>query len=87
MESARVIIEVTAGVVPGHPEEEYGRRWAITTKEWEDAAASDQQAWPSATTGQGQMLAELNGRAQGYAALLMLQPNSLNWVRTDWLWL
>jgi hypothetical protein len=78
MESARVIIEVTAGVVPGHPEEEYGRRWALTTKEWEDATGRGEE---------GQLLAELNGRAQGYAGWLMLQPANLNWVRTDWLWL
>jgi hypothetical protein len=78
MESARVIIEVTAGVIPENAEGEYTRRWALTTREWEDAAGKGEE---------GQLLAELNGRAQGYAGWLMLQPSSLNWVRTDWLWL
>lgn len=75
-ESARVIIEVVAGVIPQKPMPEHTKRWAITSREWEDA-------------GQDQMvlLAERNGQAQGYANLLMLQPQSLNWVRTDWIWL
>jgi hypothetical protein len=34
-----------------------------------------------------EFLAEVAGRAQGYAGLLMLQPDRLNWVRVDWLWL
>jgi len=74
-ESARVIVEVMAGVVPQQPEPEFTRRWALTSKEW--AEAEDQ----------GVALAVLNGKAQGYAGLLMLQPERLNWVRTDWLWL
>lgn len=76
MESARVIIEVQAGVVPGTPEAEYTKRWAITSGEWEKAG--DQAS---------NLLAERNGQAQGYAGLLMLQPDRLNWVRVDWLWM
>lgn len=73
-ESARVIIEVNAGVLPEKPEPEYTRRWAMTGREWQEAED------------QGAALAVLNGQAQGYAALLMLQPDRLNWVRTDWIW-
>jgi hypothetical protein len=74
-EAARVIVEVMAGVIPERPEPDLGRRWALTSAEWEQA--EDQAA----------LLAELNGRAQGYASWLMLQPDRVNWVRTDWLWL
>lgn len=74
--SAKVILEVVAGVLPGHPEEEFTKRWGITADEWNAAGPE----------GQGNLLAERNGQAQGYAALLMLQPDRLNWVRTEWIW-
>jgi hypothetical protein len=75
-ENARVIVEVLAGLIPGQPELEYTRRWVLTSAEW--AAAGPTQS---------EVLAVLNGKAQGYAGLLMLQPDRLNWVRVDWLWL
>lgn len=75
MESAKAVLEVVAGVIPERPEQELTRRWVITSKQWEDAP--DKAA----------LLAEANGRGLGYAALLMLQPDRLNWVRADWLWL
>lgn len=74
--SARVIIEVVAGILPETPEAEFTKRWAITSDEWE--AAGDDAAF---------LLATRNGQAQGYAGWLMLQPDRLNWVRVDWLWL
>lgn len=77
MESARVIVEVVAGVLPGTPEPEFTRRWTLTTREWELPGATEHS----------EVLAILNGKAMGYAALLMLQPDRLNWVRTEWLWL
>lgn len=77
-ESARVIVEVVAGLIPQQPEPEFTRRWAITSEEWATAERDAKSA---------ERLAELNGKAQGYAALLMLQPDRLNWVRTDWIWL
>lgn len=74
--SARVIIEVVAGLLPGRdPDPEFTRRYAITGEEW--AAAGDKQST---------LLAERNGIALGYAGLLMLTPNRLNWVRVDWIW-
>jgi hypothetical protein len=74
-QTARVVIEVSAGALPERPEPELGRRFVLTSRQWDKA--EDQSA----------ALAELNGQAQGYAGLLMLQPDRLNWVRTDWLWL
>lgn len=75
MERARILLEVTAGLIPGRVMPEYTKRWAITEEEWQNEATR------AAT------LAERNGQMQGYAALLMLQPDTLNWVRTDWIYL
>ena len=81
MDTARVIVEVVAGLIPGKdPDPQFTRRYSITSKEWHDAA----EVLPS---GQADLLAEVNGKAQGYAGLLMMQPDRLNWVRVDWIWL
>lgn len=77
-QNARLVVEVQAGVVPGHAEPQYSRWYVLTSQQWERAGVDG-------TT--GEVLAELNGKAQGYAALLMLQPDRLNWVRTDWMWM
>lgn len=76
-ESARVLIEVLAGVIPGEPMPEYTRRIGITSAEWESAGSE----------GRGELLADRNGSAIGYAGWLMMQPDRVNWVRTDWIWL
>lgn len=76
MESARIIIEVTAGLIPGRdPDPAYTRRYGVTSDEWENA--SDKSV----------LLAERNGTALGYAGALMAMPERLNWVRVDWIWL
>jgi len=72
--AAKAIVEVTAGVLPGAAEPEMTRRWALTSQDWEGRGGTE-------------TLAEMNGKAMGYACLLMLQPNRVNWVRTDWIWL
>jgi hypothetical protein len=76
MGSARVLIEVTAGVVPGRAEVELTKRWAVTSAEWYEDAAK-----------QGELLSTRNGMALGYAGWLMMQPDRVNWVKTDWIWL
>jgi hypothetical protein len=73
VQNAKFILEVTAGVIPGQVMPEHTRRWAITGQEWADAED------------QAELLAITNGKAQGFAGLLMLQPDYLNWVRTDWI--
>jgi hypothetical protein len=57
---------------------EHTRQWAVTSDEW-------QKAEKEGTT--ADLLAMRNGQMMGYAALLMLQPAALNWVKTDWIWL
>lgn len=76
-ETARLAIEVVAGVMPEMPMGEHTRRYFLTGSQWEKAKAEGKTA---------DVLAELAGRAQGYATLLMLQPDRVNWVRVDWLW-
>lgn len=76
MESARIMLEVTAGLIPGQPMVEFTKRWVITSTEWHNHTADP-----------GPLMADYNGRALGYAGLLMLQPNRVNWVRTEWIYL
>lgn len=80
-ETARALLEVTAGILPGSAMPEYTRRFAITSREWQQATDTGDGM------GQSELLAARNGQAQGYAGLLMLQPDRVNWVRTDWIWL
>lgn len=77
-ETARLVLEVTAGLIPGKPEPELTRQYALTSSQWAQAG-KDNIELP--------VLAEINGKAQGYAAALMLQPDRYNWVRLDWVWL
>lgn len=44
------------------------------------------EEWHAEGADQSTLLAEVNGKAQGYAMLLTLQSDRLNWVRTDWVW-
>ena len=67
-------IDVVAGVLPGTPMPDFTRRYFITSEDWNSGKE------------QGQMLAEMNGKAQGYAGMLMLAPQSVNWVKTEWVW-
>lgn len=77
-DSARLVLEVVAGLIPGQPIDEHTRRYAMTSQQWEQAKTEGKT---------GDVLAELVGRANGYATLLMLQPDQFNWVRLDWIWL
>jgi hypothetical protein len=80
--TARIVVEVLAGLMPGGtPDPDFTRRYVITDQEW---ATAKQDPTGVAL---GVLLAETNGRAAGYAGMLMLQPDRLNWVRTDWIYL
>lgn len=73
---ARALLEVQAGIIADVPMGELTKQWALTEEEW-DGGSTEGLA----------RLAERNGQAQGYAAMLMLQPQMLNWVRLNWIWL
>lgn len=79
--SVRAVVEVVAGLLPGKdPDPQYTRRFPLFADDWVAAKATGDAAALD-------LLAETNGRAQGYAGLLMLQPQVLNWVRVDWVWM
>lgn len=70
-------VDVVAGVLPGTPEDEFTRQWIVTSEDWHAADSN----------GKAQLLSDLAGKANGWATYLMLQPDRVNWVRTDWVWL
>lgn len=75
MTTARCGVDVVAGVLPGTPMEEYTRQWFLTSEEW-NADDADQ----------AQLLTDLAGKATAWATYLMLQPDRVNWVKTEWVW-
>lgn len=99
MESAKLIIEVTAGIIPGEPEESFTKRWAITSAEWENAEREDARVLGEAAElpeeeraevaqhamHRSLLLAFRAAEADEYARLLR-NPSRFNWTRTDWVW-
>lgn len=91
--TARAAIEVHAGLIPGQPIDAFTRHWWITGEEWAQASAQAEEtikndvSWnysgvlPTAT-----LLLARQGEANAYAAYLMLQPDLVNWVKTEWVW-
>jgi len=75
MKEARAAIEVQAGLIPQQPEDEFTRRWFITSEQWHAEGAD-----------QAKLLTDTQGQAMAYAQYLMLQPDRLNWVRVDWVY-
>lgn len=85
LESAKVIIEVTAGVIPGTPEPQFTRRWAITSREWEEAQQKDMME-DGIFHPMAELLVLRAAQADAYAMMLR-DPSRINWTRTDWIWL
>jgi hypothetical protein len=77
-EAARCAWEVTAGLIPGQPMNEYTRRWGMTASEWH---GEDGKPTPQAVALFNAYLVA----AQEYARYLM-DPRGLNWVRMEWIW-
>lgn len=76
MSSVRVAVDVVAGVIPGTPMPEFTRRFFITSDKWNEGDGIDQ----------ARLFADMNGQAQAWAMYLMLQPDRVNWVKTEWVW-
>ncbi len=72
MEAAKVIIEVVAGIIPNEPMPEYGRRFVVTSSQWEDKTGTETM--------------KVYGFAQEYMRNLW-HPGRVNWVRCDWIYL
>lgn len=70
MKSAKLILEVHAGIIPGEPMSEYARQWSLSAEEVQDAEAY------GAAVG-----------AASYYALTLQQPQIVNWVRFEWIYL
>ena len=86
-DTARVLLEVTAGLVPERPIDALTRQWAITSAEWQKACDPLEAGSEWEVQKQFELLAERNGQALAYAGLLMMQPDRVNWVKTNWIWL
>lgn len=78
VDTARVIVTVQAGVVPGVADPKLMRSYVLSNSAWE-RAGEDQAA-------QMELLAQFNGGPAGYVALLQLQPDAVNWVTSEWVW-
>ena len=76
MDSAKLIIEVVAGLLPGQPMPEYTKRWAVTSFDW-DSAVTDQL--------KRALVVGRATEADEYTWTLR-NPSRVNWVRTDWDW-
>ncbi len=77
MDSARFAVAVVAGVLPGERMQEYTRRWVVSSRQWGEVEGTPKAA---------ELLAQRSGQAAGYAGLLQLQPERVNWVKTEWIW-
>lgn len=76
MADAKAGVDVVAGVLPGTPMPEYTRQWFLTSEEWHADDGANQAT----------LLADLAGVAAAWATYLMLQPDRVNWVKTEWVW-
>lgn len=82
-QSARILLEVVAGILPGTPEPEFTKRWAITSALWERLIDAKTEALADDVVKE---IEAIYDEAQKYAASLR-DPRRLNWVRLDWLYL
>lgn len=86
MEQARAAIEVVAGLIPGQPIDTFTRRWGITSAEWQKALETDLPKDYHGSFPANNVLTDAQGQAMAYAQGLMLMPDTVNWVRVDWIW-
>lgn len=77
MQSLKAAFQVTAGVVPGHPEDEFTRVWYYTSNDFENDTKGDRE---KISTFQKVML-----ESSRYCESL-INPSRLNWVKLEWIW-
>ncbi len=70
--TARILLEVVAGLIPGQPLPEHTKQFAISEEEWEDES--------------GIPVMRTYGFVQEYMRNLW-HPQKVNWVRCDWIYL
>lgn len=71
-ERARILLQVEAGIIPGSQMDEYTRQFPLTEKQWKDPT--------------GEEVMKQYGYAIEYMRTLW-NPEKVNWVRCDWLYL
>lgn len=81
MEAARIIIEVVAGLIPGTPMPGYTKQFGITSDAW-----YAQGKYEGKQEEARMEILSVYGIAQEYARNLM-NPQVVNWVRLDWVYL
>lgn len=81
MEALRILIEVTAGVIPGAAMPEYTKTFAITSDEWYAQGKYDGKAEEAKLE-----ILKIYGFAQEYMRNLM-NPQAVNWVQLNWIYL
>lgn len=86
--TARVMLEVQAGLVPGQPMDEFTKRWAIDSETWRASQGSEADPHfkvEDAREAQDK-IEQMYGHAQEHARNLW-NPGRVNWVRLDWVYL
>jgi hypothetical protein len=81
MESARILMEVTAGLIPGTTMPEHTMQFAITSDQWYAQGKYEGKAKEAQLE-----ILQVYGFAQEYMRNLM-NPKVVNWVRLDWIYL
>lgn len=81
MQAARIIIEVSAGVIPGTSMPEYFKRFGIPSDVWYAQGEYEDKKEEAKME-----ILKVYGTAQEYMRNLM-NPQAVNWVRLDWVYL
>lgn len=81
LKSARILIEVVAGIIPGTPIPERTRQFAITSDAWYAQGEYEGKKEEAKIE-----IMKVYGLAQEYMRSLM-NPQEVNWVRFDWIYL
>jgi hypothetical protein len=80
----KVVWEVRAGVIPGTPMPEVGKRWYLTAETWH--REQFKKEFPdSRSPSQTNTFVQYRDEAYEYAKSLN-DPHSFNWVEVTWIW-
>lgn len=81
MTTARILIEVVAGVIPNTPMPELTKQFSISSDAWYVQGEYEERAEEASI-----VCMTTYGLATEYMRSLM-NPQRVNWVRLDWIWL
>lgn len=74
-EPIKAIWEVTAGVMPNFPIDDYYKRWHLLSREWDGGSEKGRERYE-----------DLVAKVAHYAQSIQ-NPSGVNWVRMEWTWL